>query len=135
MSDHIEAYRRKRDRVVTGLGQAGYRVTKPGGAFYVFPEVPQNTGQASGTRESASEFVARAIQNELLIIPSNIFSERGTHFRISYAASDETIERGLAVLVRAEQVRNTRKALRPARIAVLITKAQCLWVCFADGLS
>lgn len=106
MSSHIEAYRRKRDRVVAGLREAGYSLAKPGGAFYVFPEVPQSTGglrraqssRASGTRESASEFVARAIQNELLIIPGNIFSGRDTHFRISYAANDATIERGLEVL-------------------------------------
>jgi aspartate aminotransferase/aminotransferase len=98
MSQHIAAYRRKRDLVATGLGEAGYNVAKPGGTFYVFPEVPQRTGEASGTPESASEFVARAIENELLIIPGNIFSGRDTHFRISYAASDETIERGLKVL-------------------------------------
>jgi aspartate/methionine/tyrosine aminotransferase len=98
MTPHIDAYRRKRDRVVSGLREAGYNVTKPGGAFYVFPEVPKNTGGASGTPESASEFVARAIQKELLIIPGGIFSGRDTHFRISYAASDATIERGLAVL-------------------------------------
>ncbi|HEX3600507.1 MAG TPA: aminotransferase class I/II-fold pyridoxal phosphate-dependent enzyme [Lacipirellulaceae bacterium] len=108
MSAHIAAYRKKRDRVVAGLTDAGYKVTRPGGAFYVFPEVPGSTaGQASsGTRggqagaSRASEFVARAIENELLIIPGNIFSGRDTHFRISYAASDETIERGLAVLAK-----------------------------------
>ncbi len=98
MSEHIAAYRRKRDRIVAGLLEAGYGVTKPGGAFYVFPEVPKGTGRASGTQESGSEFVARAIKKELLIIPGGIFSGRDTHFRISYAASDDTIERGLKVL-------------------------------------
>jgi aspartate aminotransferase/aminotransferase len=96
MSPHIADYRRKRDTVVAGLANAGYTVTQPGGAFYVFPQVPQ--GQGSG-----SEFVARAIANELLIIPGNIFSRRDTHFRISYAASDETIERGLTVLARLRE--------------------------------
>jgi aspartate/methionine/tyrosine aminotransferase len=100
MSIHIDAYRRKRDRVVSGLREAGYSVVKPGGAFYVFPEVPSSTGKANLTKESASDFVARAIQNELLIIPGNIFSARDTHFRISYAASDATIERGLKVLAK-----------------------------------
>lgn len=100
MTTHIDAYRRKRDRVVSGLREAGYIVVKPGGAFYVFPEVPQGISNASGTQESASEFVARAIENELLIIPGNIFSARDTHFRISYAASDATIERGLSVLAK-----------------------------------
>jgi aspartate aminotransferase/aminotransferase len=104
MSANIEVYRRKRDRVIGGLIEAGYRVTKPGGAFYVFPEVPRGTAPrgypASGSKESASDFVARAIENELLIIPGNIFSGRDTHFRISYAASDATIERGLSVLAK-----------------------------------
>jgi aspartate/methionine/tyrosine aminotransferase len=98
MSEHIAAYHRKRDRVVTGLIDAGYRVTRPGGAFYVFPEVPRSTDGANGTRETGSQFVARAIAKELLIIPGGIFSGRDAHFRISYAASDATIERGLAKL-------------------------------------
>ncbi len=38
MNSHIEAYRRKRDRIVAGLSEAGYNVVKPGGAFYVFSE-------------------------------------------------------------------------------------------------
>ena len=103
MTSYIDAYRRKRDRVVGGLTEAGYRVAKPGGAFYVFPEVPKSAGRASGTQESASEFVARAIENELLIIPGGIFSLRDTHFRISYAASDATIERGLGVLAKLKK--------------------------------
>jgi aspartate aminotransferase/aminotransferase len=98
MSDEIAAYRRKRDLVVAGLSEAGYSVAHPGGAFYVFPEVPNSTGKASGTRESASEFVARSIESELLVIPGGIFSSRDTHFRISYAASGAMIERGLKVL-------------------------------------
>ncbi|MEX2170608.1 MAG: aminotransferase class I/II-fold pyridoxal phosphate-dependent enzyme [Pirellulales bacterium] len=91
MKSQVESYRQKRDHIVAGLRDAGYEVTPPGGAFYVFPKAPRGTG---------SDFVRRAIENELLIIPGNIFSERDTHFRISYAASDETIDRGLEVLRR-----------------------------------
>jgi aspartate aminotransferase/aminotransferase len=47
---------------------------------------------------TGGDFVARAIENQLLIIPGSIFSGRDTHFRISYAASEATLERGLAVL-------------------------------------
>ena len=103
MSAQIDSYRHRRDIVVAGLAEAGYSIIEPGGAVYVFPEVPQRTGRASGTRESASEFVARAIDNELLVIPGGIFSNRDTHFRISYAASNVTIERGLKVLRRLAQ--------------------------------
>jgi len=100
MTPQIDAYRQKRDRVVTGLARAGYKVAKPGGAFYVFPEVPQGTTGAGGKLEGATEFVARAIRNELLIIPGSIFSAHDSNFRISYAASDATIDRGLAVLAK-----------------------------------
>ncbi|WP_425397746.1 pyridoxal phosphate-dependent aminotransferase [Aeoliella sp.] len=89
MLPYVDTYRLRRDMVVNGLRDAGYEVAQPGGAFYVFPKAPWGTG---------SEFVAEAIARELLIIPGNIFSQRDTHFRISYAASEETIERGLAVL-------------------------------------
>ena len=84
-------YRRRRDRLVAGLCDAGYDVTSPGGAFYVFPKVPDRCG-------TATEFVTRAIQNNLLIIPGNVFSDRDSHFRISYAASEATIDRGIDVL-------------------------------------
>ena len=84
-----DAYRRKRDTIYDGLRRAGYQVQQPGGAFYIFPKVPWG---------SDHEFVAEAIRNELLIIPGSVFSEKATHVRISYAASDETIARGLKVL-------------------------------------
>lgn len=90
MGGYIAAYRGKRDRLLTGLAGL-YEVAKPGGAFYAFPRAPRGTG---------SDFVAEAIRHELLMIPGGIFSRRDTHFRISYAASDETIDRGLAVLRR-----------------------------------
>ncbi|MCA9238090.1 MAG: aminotransferase class I/II-fold pyridoxal phosphate-dependent enzyme, partial [Planctomycetales bacterium] len=93
MSQQAATYAERRDLIVAGLRDAGYEVAPTGGAFYVFPKVPHGCG-------SGSEFVARAIENELLIIPGSIFSHRDTHFRISYAASAETLERGLDVLRR-----------------------------------
>jgi aspartate/methionine/tyrosine aminotransferase len=64
---------------------------KPGGAFYLFPQVPEGTG---------SQFVTEAVRNNLLIIPGTVFSSRDTHFRISYAADDRTLERGIEILNR-----------------------------------
>ncbi len=88
VAQHVEDYRRKRDLISAGLSDL-YEVVQPRGAFYVFPKAPWGTG---------SEFVAQAIERQLLIIPGNIFSRRDTHFRISYAASDEVIYRGIDVL-------------------------------------
>lgn len=91
MSNYREAYRRKRDRIVAGLREAGYEVEKPGGAFYVFPKVPWGED---------TTFVEACIRNNLLVIPGSVFSEKKTHFRIAYAASDETIEAGIAILAK-----------------------------------
>jgi aspartate aminotransferase/aminotransferase len=91
MSPQVAEYRQRRDRIVNGLTDAGYQVAPPGGAFYVFPEVPADRG-------TGTEFVTRAIEKSLLVIPGKIFSSRDTHFRISYAASLEMIDRGIAVL-------------------------------------
>jgi aspartate/methionine/tyrosine aminotransferase len=84
-------YRQKRDRFISGIRDV-YDVQTPGGAFYAFPKVPQGT---------ATEFIGRAVKEEsLLVIPGGIFSGRDTHFRVSYAASDATIDRGIAALRR-----------------------------------
>ncbi len=89
MAPYQEAYRRKRDMIVAGLADK-YELVTPRGAFYAFPKLPWGTG---------IEFVARAIEkHQLLIIPGNVFSRCDTHFRISYAASDATIERGIEAL-------------------------------------
>ena len=89
MDDAVAAYRRKRDIVFDGLSKR-FELVKPQGAFYIFPKAPAQT--------TASEFVARAIENNVLIIPGNVFSERDTHFRISYATTDEKLRQGVEVL-------------------------------------
>jgi aspartate aminotransferase/aminotransferase len=88
ISEVINSYREKRNRLLEGLA-GKYDIERPGGAFYIFPRVPEGI---------ANQFFARAMEHNLLIIPGNIFSRHDTHFRISYAASDETLERGIKVL-------------------------------------
>jgi aspartate aminotransferase/aminotransferase len=83
-----EAYRAKRDLIYGGL-KDDFEVTKPGGAFYIFPKVPWGDGES---------FVTKAIEKEVLIIPGNVFSEKNTNFRISYAADDDTLKRGIDIL-------------------------------------
>jgi len=88
--EFVDGYRARRDLVYEGLRQR-FRVTKPGGAFYIFPEAPGGCG---------AEFVSRVIEAGVLVIPGSVFSERDSHFRIAYPAQRETIERGLEVLNR-----------------------------------
>ena len=85
----VDAYRKKRDLLCNGLKDA-FELVKPGGAFYAFVKAPGGAG--------ATKFVERAIESNVLIIPGNVFSEKDTHFRISYATSDEKIREGVEIL-------------------------------------
>lgn len=88
-SAYIADYKQKRDRIYNGISDF-MEVEKPGGAFYIFPKAPGTQGGVA--------FVTEAIKRELLIIPGNVFSEADTHVRISFAAADATIDRGIAIL-------------------------------------
>jgi len=90
VSEHVAAYRKKRDMVFEALYPATGLV-KPCGAFYAFVPAPGG---------DATSFVTRAIENNVLIIPGKVFSTRDTHFRISYATSDEKLAEGLETLVK-----------------------------------
>ncbi len=94
VTSRVDEYRRKRDLVVAGL-KDHYELVAPSGAFFAFPQVPWGTGE---------EFVRRAIEHNLLVIPGKVFSRQDTHFRISMAAPDEKLQQGIDVLKRlAEQ--------------------------------
>jgi len=86
----IADFRARRDLIYEGLRER-FRVTKPGGAFYIFPEAPGGSG---------TEFAQRAIEAGVLVIPGGVFSQRDTHFRIAYAAGRETLQRGIEALNR-----------------------------------
>ena len=90
ISTHVDAYRRKRDLVYDGL-KAAFKVVRPAGGFYIFPKAPDRFPDASA-------FVAAAAERDVLVVPGNIFSDRDTHFRISYATTDENIRRGCELL-------------------------------------
>ncbi len=89
MGEQVAAYRHKRDMVVDALTEP-FGLVKPGGAFYAFVPAPDG---------KATDFVTQAIENNVLIIPGNVFSMQDTHFRISYANTDEKLKQGLDILV------------------------------------
>ncbi|MFM9960031.1 MAG: pyridoxal phosphate-dependent aminotransferase [Planctomycetaceae bacterium] len=96
ISDSVVDYRRKRDFMIAELSPF-YEIAPAGGAFYLFLKAPYGTG---------TEFVAEAIRHDLLMIPGNVFSSQDTHFRISYATDDRTLERGVEVLKRLAKQRS-----------------------------
>lgn len=91
VSAHVSAYQRKRDMVVERLGQVT-ELAHPAGAFYAFPKVPDHLDLP------ATGFIGKALEHNVLVIPGNIFSQRDTHFRISYAVDDVRLAKGLDVL-------------------------------------
>jgi aspartate aminotransferase len=90
INDLVDAYRSKRNLLYEGLKDK-FELVKPSGAFYAFIKAPNGSG---------SKFVEKAIANNVLIIPGNVFSEKDTHFRISYATSDAKIQEGTDILCR-----------------------------------
>ncbi len=88
VSEQVAHYRRKRDMVADALCES-FGLVKPGGAFYAFVPAPGG---------DATTFVTKAIENNVLIIPGGVFSTKDTHFRISYATSDDQLARGLGIL-------------------------------------
>ncbi|MBF8260307.1 MAG: aminotransferase class I and II [Actinobacteria bacterium] len=85
MGADLSVYRRNRDLLVKALGEAGFSLVPPGGAFYLFPRSP-----------SADEmrFVAAAREENVLIVPGSGFGRKG-HFRLAFCVSPETVERSL----------------------------------------
>ena len=81
-------YRLKRDFMTSALSQR-FSLVKPGGAFYLFPSAPGGSGQ---------KFVEKCIEHGLLSVPGNVFSQRDTHFRISYSAPMNVLQKGAEIL-------------------------------------
>ena len=90
VSDRVADYAKKRQFLLSELGN-DYEIQGSGGAFYLFIKSPRGTG---------TEFTKRAIENGLLVIPGEVFSQKDTHFRVSFAAENATLERGVEVLKR-----------------------------------
>ena len=90
ITPYVDVYRAKRDRMLEGLSGC-FEITKPGGAFYMFVKAPDKYA-------NATEFVKKAIESNVLVIPGNVFSEQDTHFRISYVATEEKLEQGIETL-------------------------------------
>jgi aspartate aminotransferase/aminotransferase len=97
MSDFVDRYRRKRDRVYQGLTAAGYDVVRPTGSFFAYPRVPWGDDRT---------FCESALEEKLIVVPGSAFSTRSTHFRLSFAVPEETLERGIEALTRLREPRS-----------------------------
>ncbi|MBN1142000.1 MAG: pyridoxal phosphate-dependent aminotransferase [Deltaproteobacteria bacterium] len=81
----IGAYQKKRDLLYNHLTALGFSMVKPQGAFYLFPRSPL---------ADDVEFVKRALQHNILIVPGAGFGMKG-YFRLAYCMEEAMIVRSL----------------------------------------
>ena len=89
----VQAYAQRRDMICETLGEVT-EVARPDGAFYAFVKVPERLGM-TGTR-----FFERCVEENVLVIPGGVFSERDTHIRLSYATDPARLAEGLEIIGR-----------------------------------
>ncbi|MED1469719.1 aminotransferase A [Bacillus salipaludis] len=84
-------YEKRREYVFDRLNAMGLSVVKPDGAFYFFVRIPKTIGLNS------FDFALNLVKEEkVAVVPGSAFSEYGEgYFRLSFACSMETLEKGL----------------------------------------
>ena len=87
----LSLYRRNRDILLRALRGAGYQVSEPEGAFYLFPRSPIEDDVA---------FALGLAEQGVIVVPGVGFGLAG-YFRLSYCVSAQTVDRALPVLCAA----------------------------------
>lgn len=107
LDEMVKAYRERRDVIVEGLRHIkGFRVIRPQGAFYVFPNV-EEFGMPSG--ELVDYLLAEA---KVATMPGTSFGKYGAGFiRMSYANSVENLKEGLKRIAVAVEKLHTKARL------------------------
>ena len=99
----VAACRRRRDFVLQSLAEMGLPVTRPEGAFYVFPDV-------SAFGLSSADFCRRMIVEVGLAATPGFCFGSDHHIRLSVCASDADLQEGMHRLRRfLERLREEKK--------------------------
>jgi len=88
----VERYERRRDWLVDALnGLPGVHCTRPGGAFYAFPDVRKIEAR---TGLSTEQLAARLLEaHGVAVLPGTAFGPGGAgHLRLSFATADDDLE-------------------------------------------
>ena len=88
---------RKRDRLFGALTDAGVRVTRPEGTFYLWGEAPGG---------DAAAFCDALAARGIYVMPGTLF-DQPRHFRMSLTATMETIDRALPDLAQVAAALST----------------------------
>jgi aspartate aminotransferase len=95
LSVDIGKLERKRDRMVSGLREAGYELHVPEGTFYLLPRSPWPDDWA---------FTKHLAESDVFVLPGEVVEMPG-YIRISVTASDAMIEKALPVFAAAVKER------------------------------
>lgn len=83
-------YQAKRDLVTRRLKEMGYAVHGAQGAYYLFFQAPYGLTDL--------EFVEKAAERNVLLVPGRAFSSRHGYVRLSYGTSMEQLQKGLDII-------------------------------------
>ena len=83
-------YTHKRDVLKAELESLGYEINGMEGAYYAFVKAPNDMQDF--------EFVQKAADHNLIVVPGRAFSSRTGYFRLSYGAPMSEIRAGLKIL-------------------------------------
>lgn len=85
LKPYIDTYRRRRDLTYEMLRRR-FELQEPQGAFYAFAKAPGG---------DVDRFLAKCLEKEVLVVAGSLFSQKNSHFRVSFALGDEKLKEGL----------------------------------------
>lgn len=98
LTEMIEAFKKRKDLVLSLLSQIpGIRINNPGGAFYVFPDCSSFFGKSFNGKiiSNSDELCMYLLEHGLVaLVGGEAFGDPNC-FRISYAASEESLTKAM----------------------------------------
>lgn len=108
LKDMVKAFENRRELVLNALNaMPGVKCNRPGGAFYVFPDVSSFFGKSvdGKTIHSAEDLCMYLLDKGVALVSGEAFGDP-TCLRISYAASEETLTEAMRrVAIALEQLK------------------------------
>lgn len=98
------AFEKRRELIIEGLGKIpGFRVNKPQGAFYIFPDISALFGKSDGTYtiNNSDDFAEYLLQTVYVATVAGSAFGAPNCLRISYAASEEQLKAAVERIAQA----------------------------------
>lgn len=105
-TDMRNAFLTRRDLVIDLLNEIpGFKVNKPEGAFYIFPDISEYFGKSDGevTINNADEFAEYILNTAYVAVVSGSAFGADNCFRLSYAASEDQLREAIRRIGEAVQ--------------------------------